>query len=103
HHGAQHVRVSPRVIVAAVGGWGSVRWKHDRPQTIGFSTLRNPRRFTMTPSTGDRVAVTAPDAPAAIGPYSHAVSHDGLLFCSGALPLDPGSGELVDDAVGAET
>jgi 2-iminobutanoate/2-iminopropanoate deaminase len=57
----------------------------------------------MTPSTGDRVAVTAPDAPAAIGPYSHAVSHDGLLFCSGALPLDPGSGELVDDSVGAET
>lgn len=57
----------------------------------------------MTPSSTDRAAVSAPDAPAAIGPYSQAVSHDGLLFCSGALPLDPGSGELIDDSVGAET
>ncbi|HEY2716238.1 MAG TPA: Rid family detoxifying hydrolase [Solirubrobacterales bacterium] len=57
----------------------------------------------MTQSTNGRTAVTAPDAPAAIGPYSHAVSHDGLLFCSGALPLDPDSGEMVDDSVGAET
>jgi 2-iminobutanoate/2-iminopropanoate deaminase len=39
--------------------------------------------------------VTAPDAPAAIGPYSHAVSVAGLLFCSGQIPLDPASGELV--------
>jgi 2-iminobutanoate/2-iminopropanoate deaminase len=57
----------------------------------------------MTPSPADRAAVTAPDAPAAIGPYSHAISHDGLLFCSGALPLDPDSGELVDSSVAAET
>lgn len=57
----------------------------------------------MTPSPTDRVAVTAPDAPAAIGPYSHAVAHGGLLFCSGALPLDPDSGELVDQSAGAET
>ena len=39
--------------------------------------------------------MTAPDAPAAIGPYSHAVSAAGLLFCSGQIPLDPASGELV--------
>jgi 2-iminobutanoate/2-iminopropanoate deaminase len=57
----------------------------------------------MTQSSTDRVAVSAPDAPAAIGPYSHAISHDGLLFCSGALPLDPGSGELVGDSPGEET
>jgi len=42
-----------------------------------------------------REAVTALDAPAAIGPYSHAVRAGGLLFCSGQIPLDPGSGELV--------
>jgi 2-iminobutanoate/2-iminopropanoate deaminase len=41
--------------------------------------------------------VTAPDAPAAIGPYSHAVSAGGLLFCSGQIPLDPTSGELVGE------
>jgi 2-iminobutanoate/2-iminopropanoate deaminase len=48
---------------------------------------------------GARQTVTAPDAPAAIGPYSHAVRIDprsgGLLFCSGQIPLDPVSGELV--------
>ena len=42
-----------------------------------------------------RQAIHAPDAPAAIGPYSHGVTHDGLLYCSGAIPLDPESGELV--------
>jgi 2-iminobutanoate/2-iminopropanoate deaminase len=42
-----------------------------------------------------RQAVTAIGAPAAIGPYSHAVSHGGLLFCSGQIPLDPDSGEIV--------
>ena len=39
--------------------------------------------------------MTAVGAPAAIGPYSHAVAAAGLLFCSGQIPLDPDSGELV--------
>jgi len=38
--------------------------------------------------------VNTPDAPAAIGPYSQAVRHDGLLWCSGQLGLDPATGEL---------
>ncbi|HEY2768255.1 MAG TPA: RidA family protein [Solirubrobacteraceae bacterium] len=42
-----------------------------------------------------REVVTAPGAPAAIGPYSHAVRAGGLLFCSGQIPLDPDTGELV--------
>ncbi len=42
-----------------------------------------------------RQTVTAPGAPAAIGPYSHAVRAGELLFCSGQIPLDPASGELV--------
>jgi 2-iminobutanoate/2-iminopropanoate deaminase len=41
--------------------------------------------------------VTALNAPAAVGPYSHAVSSNGLLFCSGQTPLDPESGTLVGD------
>ena len=44
-----------------------------------------------------RQPVTAVGAPAAIGPYSHAVSAAGLLFCSGQIPLDPDSGELVGE------
>ncbi len=42
------------------------------------------------------IIVEAPDAPAAIGHYSHAVSIGGLLFCSGQLPLDPATTELID-------
>ena len=43
-------------------------------------------------------------APAAVGPYSHAVRSRGLLFCSGQIPLDPESGELVgEDDVAAQT
>jgi 2-iminobutanoate/2-iminopropanoate deaminase len=44
-----------------------------------------------------RRAVTAPGAPEAVGPYSHAVVSGGLLFCSGQVALDPASGELVGD------
>ena len=50
----------------------------------------------------DREAITAPDAPAAIGPYSHAIRHGDLLFCSGQIPLDPDSGELVGVSASAQ-
>jgi 2-iminobutanoate/2-iminopropanoate deaminase len=43
----------------------------------------------------DRQIVDAAGAPPAIGPYSHAVRVGELLFCSGQIPLDPDSGELV--------
>jgi 2-iminobutanoate/2-iminopropanoate deaminase len=45
----------------------------------------------------ERKTVNADQAPAAVGPYSHAVSANGLLFCSGQIPLDPASGEIVGD------
>lgn len=41
-------------------------------------------------------------APAAIGPYAQAVVGGGLLYCSGQIALDPGSGALVDGGVEAE-
>jgi 2-iminobutanoate/2-iminopropanoate deaminase len=41
------------------------------------------------------VPINAPDAPEAVGPYVHAVQAAGLLFCSGQIPLDPRTGELV--------
>lgn len=49
-----------------------------------------------------REPVTAIGAPAAIGPYSHAVKAGGLLFCSGQIPLDADSGELVGDTPGEQ-
>jgi 2-iminobutanoate/2-iminopropanoate deaminase len=52
---------------------------------------------------GEREIVKAPGAPAAIGPYSHAVRAGGLLFCSGQIPLDPRTGELVSGGVADQT
>jgi 2-iminobutanoate/2-iminopropanoate deaminase len=49
-----------------------------------------------------RRTVNAQDAPEAIGPYSHAVDAGGLLFCSGQIPIDPKSGELVGEGVGEQ-
>ena len=46
---------------------------------------------------GPREIVQAPGAPAAIGPYSHAVRAGGLLFFSGKISLDPATGELVGE------
>jgi 2-iminobutanoate/2-iminopropanoate deaminase len=43
------------------------------------------------------------DAPEAIGPYSQATTVDGWVFCSGQIPLDPHSGELVEGDVAAQT
>jgi 2-iminobutanoate/2-iminopropanoate deaminase len=50
----------------------------------------------------DRTTITATEAPAAVGPYSHAVRHGSVLYCSGALPLDPASGEMADSSPAAE-
>jgi 2-iminobutanoate/2-iminopropanoate deaminase len=38
-------------------------------------------------------------APAAIGPYSQAVKCGSMLFCSGQIPLDPATGEMVSGDV----
>jgi 2-iminobutanoate/2-iminopropanoate deaminase len=43
----------------------------------------------------NREPVTASGAPAAIGPYVHAIRSGGLLFCSGQIPLDPRTGDMV--------
>jgi len=42
-----------------------------------------------------RELISAPGAPEAVGPYVHAVIAGGLLFCSGQIPLDPKTGEIV--------
>lgn len=50
-----------------------------------------------------RDAVRAADAPAAVGPYSHAVHAGQLLYLSGQTPIDPATGRLVDGDVAAQT
>ena len=48
-------------------------------------------------------AVSAPDAPKAIGPYSHAIRTGQLLFISGQVPIDPATGNLIDGDITAQT
>jgi 2-iminobutanoate/2-iminopropanoate deaminase len=42
-------------------------------------------------------------APEAVGPYSQAVKESGLVFCSGQVPLDPASGELLEGSIADQT
>ncbi len=51
---------------------------------------------------GHREPISAPDAPAAVGPYVHAIRTGNLLFCSGQIPLDPRTGDLVGAGAGAQ-
>jgi 2-iminobutanoate/2-iminopropanoate deaminase len=50
-----------------------------------------------------RKTVTAEGAPEAVGPYTHAVVSNGLVFCSGQVPLDAEAGELVVGSIGDMT
>jgi 2-iminobutanoate/2-iminopropanoate deaminase len=43
------------------------------------------------------------DAPAAIGPYSQGVRIGRFLFCSGQIPLDPKSGQIVSGDIATQT
>jgi 2-iminobutanoate/2-iminopropanoate deaminase len=45
------------------------------------------------------VEVRSPLAPEPVGPYSQAVIHGGLVYCSGQIPLDPSTGQLVDGEI----
>jgi endoribonuclease L-PSP, putative len=47
--------------------------------------------------------ISTNEAPAAIGPYSQAVRTGSFLFCSGQIPLDPKSGEIVAGDITAQT
>ena len=48
-------------------------------------------------------AVSSPDAPKAIGPYSPAIRAGQLLFVSGQVPLDPATGQMIDGDIAAQT
>ena len=50
-----------------------------------------------------RRAVSSPDAPAAIGPYSAAIRTGNLLFLSGQIPLNPADGTLIGGDITAQT
>jgi 2-iminobutanoate/2-iminopropanoate deaminase len=47
--------------------------------------------------------VATENAPRAIGPYAQAVVHNGLVFCSGQIPLDPASMQIVAGGIAEQT
>lgn len=47
--------------------------------------------------------VSTENAPGAIGPYSQAIKTNGMLFCSGQIPIDPATGEFVEGGVAEQT
>lgn len=47
--------------------------------------------------------ISTEKAPGAIGPYSQAVVANGVVYCSGQIPIDPLTGEFVDGGVREQT
>ncbi|MBN2762910.1 MAG: RidA family protein [Bacteroidales bacterium] len=47
--------------------------------------------------------ISTTEAPAAIGPYSQAIEANGMLFLSGQIPMDPGTGEIVAGDISVQT
>ena len=50
-----------------------------------------------------RDVISTPDAPKAIGPYSQAIRANGLVFVSGQVAIDPGTQQVIEGDVAAQT
>ena len=50
-----------------------------------------------------KTVIKPKNAAAPVGPYNHAVRIGDLLFCSGQIPIDPATGNLVSGDIRAET
>lgn len=50
-----------------------------------------------------RTVISTPDAPQAIGPYSQAIATPQYVFCSGQIPIDPATGDLVAGGIVEQT
>ncbi len=50
----------------------------------------------------NRRVISAPAAPAAGGPYSHAIVANGFVFTAGQVGLDPATGQLAEGGIEAQ-
>jgi len=87
-----HVNQTARSAVAAAAR---------NVSTVGLRFIV-PRRFPVTIGHMKKPIFTS-EAPAAIGPYSQGVRSGRFLFCSGQIPLDPKSGEIVSGDIATQT
>jgi len=51
----------------------------------------------------EKKIIESKQAPAPVGPYSQALEVDGFIFCSGQIPLDPQSGEMLRGSIAEQT
>lgn len=49
------------------------------------------------------IPVISKNAPAAVGPYSHAMIHNDTVYCAGQIPLDPATGQIVGTTIEEQT
>lgn len=78
--------------VLAIVAWLGVLLTHSSCHLVASDSSMTSRKLVATPN-----------APSAIGPYSQAVVHGGLVYCSGQIALDPKTGQLAKGDVKAQT
>ena len=59
--------------------------------------------FVIRPRMTTKQIIRPQNAAAPVGPYNHAVRVGDLLFCSGQIPLDPATGQLVSGDIKVQT
>jgi 2-iminobutanoate/2-iminopropanoate deaminase len=50
-----------------------------------------------------KTVISTAEAPAALGPYSQGIAAGPFIFCSGQIPLDPATGQLINGNIGIRT
>jgi 2-iminobutanoate/2-iminopropanoate deaminase len=65
---------------------------------ICFLAIKDEGEFPM-----EKQIVSTPSAPKAIGPYEQAIKVGDLIYASGQIPLDPATGNLVENNITIQT
>lgn len=71
--------------------------------TLALFTLSCCRTECPQETPIQKEVISSADAPKAIGPYSQAIKVGNTLYCSGQIPIDPKTNELVNESIEAET
>jgi 2-iminobutanoate/2-iminopropanoate deaminase len=75
----------------------------DRIRPLYSCRLKSPASVYNSLMSTTKVAISTPNAPAAIGPYSQAIRLGELLYSSGQVALDPATGQMVSGGVEEQT
>src|SRR5262249_21346818 len=84
------------------GRTSGLPWEDNEGQKSGERTVIVPLGIQVTIGHMKKI-ISTNEAPSAIGPYSQAVRSGNFLFCSGQIPLDPTSGQIVSGDIATQT